>query len=150
MTNNDPLLVEKSYGNGRVMLAAVPLDASWRTNLTTLPAFVPLAHELVYYLGGVRAAEHNLQPGQPIRYRPDSEEGLDALTFQMPEGEAKPLQFRECRGEGHLSGRADNSWATARSSSLKGRVKRECIGCIGTRRIWASRMSCSPIRANRT
>lgn len=93
LNTNDPLLVEKPYKSGRVILSAVPLDKSWRTNLTGLPAFVPLAHELVYYLGGVRAAEHNLQPGQPIRYRPESEEGLDALTLQPPEGEAKPLRF---------------------------------------------------------
>ncbi|HZT82721.1 MAG TPA: BatA domain-containing protein, partial [Gemmataceae bacterium] len=93
LNSTDPLLVEKPYRNGRVILAAVPLDRSWRTNLTDLPAFVPLAHELAYYLGGVRAAEHNLQPGQPIRYRPDSEEGIDALTLQAPQGEPKPLQF---------------------------------------------------------
>ncbi len=93
LNSNDPLFVEKPYRNGRVILSAVPLDKSWRTNLTDLPAFVPLAHELAYYLGGVRAAEHNLQPGQPIHYRPESEEGLDALTLQPPEGEAKPLHF---------------------------------------------------------
>jgi hypothetical protein len=93
LNSTDPFLVEKAYRNGRVILAAVPLDKSWRTNLTDLPAFVPLAHELVYYLGGVRAAEHNLQPGQPLRYRPDSEEGLDALTLQPPEDAAKPLRF---------------------------------------------------------
>jgi hypothetical protein len=93
LNSADPLFVEKAYRNGRVILAAVPLDKSWRTNLTELPAFVPLAHELVYYLGGVRAAEHNLQPGQPIRYRPESEEGLDALKLQAPEGEPKPLRF---------------------------------------------------------
>jgi hypothetical protein len=93
LNSTDPLLVEKPYKSGRVILAAVPLDRSWRTNLTDLPAFVPLAHELAYYLGGVRAAEHNLQPGQPIRYRPESEEGIDALTLQAPEGEPKPLRF---------------------------------------------------------
>jgi hypothetical protein len=93
LNSTDPFLVEKPFRNGRVILAAVPLDKSWRTNLTDLPAFVPLAHELVYYLGGVRASEHNLQPGQPIRYRPESEEGLDALLLQPPEGDARPLHF---------------------------------------------------------
>jgi hypothetical protein len=93
LNNSDPLLVEKPYRNGRAILSAVPLDRSWRTNLTELPAFVPLAHELSYYLGGVRAAEHNLQPGQPIRYRPESEDGLDALTLQTPEGAARPLRI---------------------------------------------------------
>jgi hypothetical protein len=93
LNSTDPLFVEKPYRSGRVILSVVPLDRSWRTNLTGLPAFVPLAHELCYYLGGVRAAEHNLQPGQPIRYRPESEEGLDALTLQAPGGEPKPLRF---------------------------------------------------------
>jgi hypothetical protein len=93
LNNNDPFLVEKPFRNGRVILAVVPLDNSWRTNLTGLPAFVPLAHELAYYLGAVRAAEHNLPPGQPIRYRPESEEGIDALKLQPPEGDEKPLRF---------------------------------------------------------
>lgn len=62
LTSNDPLLVERPYGAGRVLLCAVPLDDSWRTNLPQLPAFVALAHELVFYLAGARSAEHNLQP----------------------------------------------------------------------------------------
>jgi hypothetical protein len=95
LTSNDPLFVEKPYRNGRVIVAAVPLDRSWRSNLPDLPAFVPLAHELIYYLGGARAAEHNLQPGQPIRYRPDSESTLERLTLRPPEGDARPLHFEE-------------------------------------------------------
>jgi hypothetical protein len=93
MTSGDPLLVERGFRNGRVIVSAVPFDKAWRTNLTDLPAFVPLVHELVYYLAGARAAEHNLQPGQPIRYRPDSEDQVERLALQPPQGEAKPLRF---------------------------------------------------------
>jgi hypothetical protein len=100
LTNNDPLLVERPYpgvpssttpGAGRVLLASVPLDNSWRTNLPDLPAFAPLAHELIYYLAGARSAEYNLQPGQPLHYRPDRDDTLTGLLLQPPEGEAKPL-----------------------------------------------------------
>jgi hypothetical protein len=91
MTNNDPFLVERAYRAGRVLLCVVPLDNGWRTNLPDLPAFAPLAHELVYYLAGARSADNNLQPGQPIRYRADKEESLNGLMLQPPEGEAKPL-----------------------------------------------------------
>jgi hypothetical protein len=91
LTNQDPLLVERAYHGGRVLLCAVPLDNSWRTNLTDLPAFAPLAHQLVYYLAGARSAERNLQPGQPLLYRPEREETPGTLTLQPPEGEAKPL-----------------------------------------------------------
>src|SRR5260221_313040 len=57
LTGSEPLLIERPYHNGRVILATVPLDNSWRTNLTDLPAFVPLAHELVYHLAGARSSE---------------------------------------------------------------------------------------------
>jgi hypothetical protein len=100
LTNNDPLFVERPFpggasratpGAGRVLLVSVPLDSSWHTNLPDLPAFAPLAHELVYYLAGARSAEYNLQPGQPLHYRPDGEDSLGGLTLQPPDGEARPI-----------------------------------------------------------
>ena len=69
LTGDDPFLVEKPFGAGRVLETCVPLDNSWRTNLVELPAFAPLAHELVYYLAGARSAALNLSPGQPLHYR---------------------------------------------------------------------------------
>jgi hypothetical protein len=88
-------LVERAVGAGRVLLCAVPLDNSWGTNLPDLPAFVPLAHELVYYLAGARSAEHNLRPGQPLRYRADTREIDPArFTLQPPGGAAHPLSTR--------------------------------------------------------
>ena len=90
LTNNDPFLVERSYRGGRVLLCTVPLDNSWRTNLPDLPAFAPLAHELVYYLAGARSAEFNLQPGQPLRYRPAGDEPPGRVVFQPPEGDPQP------------------------------------------------------------
>lgn len=110
LTSNDPLFVERAFpqaGGGRVVLCAVPLDNSWRTNLPDLPAFAPLAHELVYYLAGARSAEHNLQPGQPLRYRPDQDEALGFLSIQPPEGETKrvpvnhwPFDYEDTRETG--------------------------------------------------
>jgi Aerotolerance regulator N-terminal/von Willebrand factor type A domain len=86
-------LAERRYKSGRVLLCSVPLDSSWGTNLTDLPAFVPLAHELVYYLAGARSAEFNLQPGQPIRYRLTSNAPADGFRLQPPFGEEKPLKL---------------------------------------------------------
>jgi hypothetical protein len=93
MTSNDPFVVERAFHGGRVLLATVPLDNSWRTNLPDLPAFAPLAHELVYYLAGARAADHNVKPGQPLRYAQPFGESLDQLTLQLPDGPARPLAF---------------------------------------------------------
>jgi hypothetical protein len=86
-----PFLVERSFGAGRVLLCAVPLDNTWGTNLPELPAFVPLVHELVYYLAGARAAEHNLAPGQPLRHPVAADAALDGYALAPPTGPAKPL-----------------------------------------------------------
>jgi hypothetical protein len=91
LTSNDPFLVERPHRSGRVLLCTVPLDASWRARLVNLPAFAPLAHELVYYLAGVRSAEYNLQPGQPLRYRPPGDEPAGAVVVQTPAGESQSL-----------------------------------------------------------
>jgi hypothetical protein len=88
-----PFLVESADPDraGRVLQVAVPLDNSSGTNLPNLPAFVPLVHEMVYYLAGARSAEYNLEPGQPLRYRLDTAASLEGYTLQPPTGEAKPL-----------------------------------------------------------
>src|SRR5262249_46370396 len=86
MTGDVPFVVEKPFGAGRVLLTAVPLDNTWRTNLIELPAFAPLAHELVYYLAGARSASMNLQPGQPIRYRLPKDAPTAGWSVQPPDG----------------------------------------------------------------
>src|SRR5205823_2775466 len=94
LTTNDPLLMEKSYRGGRVLLCTVPLDRSWGANLPSVWEFPVLAHELVYYLADTRSVEHNLTPGQPLRYRPQAvaAQRPTLLVLSPPEGE--PRLFR--------------------------------------------------------
>jgi hypothetical protein len=110
LTGSEPLLIERPYRTGRVILSTVPLDNSWRTNLTEMPAFVPLAHELIYYLAGARSGELNLSPGQPIRFRPTDESPPGLVAIQPPDGEPKtievknwPLTFEDTREPGIYS-----------------------------------------------
>jgi hypothetical protein len=100
-TETAPFLVERAVGPGRVMLCAVPLDNSWGTNLPDLAAFVPLAHELVYYLAGARSAEFNLRPGQPIRLRLDADTDLAGFKLQAPSGPPLPLSTRPGESDTH-------------------------------------------------
>ncbi|HVS34903.1 MAG TPA: BatA domain-containing protein [Gemmataceae bacterium] len=88
-----PFLVERRFGAGRVLLCTVPLDSLWGTNLPTLPDFVPLVHDLVYYLAGARASEFNLQPGQPITYRLASSSAATGFRLQPPFGPERPLSL---------------------------------------------------------
>jgi hypothetical protein len=127
LTGSEPLLVERPYRNGRVILATVPLDNSWRTNITDLPAFVPLAHEVVYYLAGARGAELNLLPGQPIRYRPNDETSSGVVIVQPPDGEPKtipvkswPLVYDDTREPGVYSVTGSNgksNWFVVQADS---------------------------------
>jgi len=94
LTGSEPLLLERPYKTGRVILSTVPLDNSWRTNLTDMPAFVPLVHELVYYLAGARSSEVNLTPGEPIRFRPSDESAAGVVMLQPPDGEAKTMSVK--------------------------------------------------------
>src|SRR5262249_28212551 len=80
-----------AFQTGRVLVCAVPLDSGWGTNLTDLPSFVPLAHELVYYLAGARSADYNLRAGQPIRYRAEADAKLEDFRLKPPTGEELAL-----------------------------------------------------------
>lgn len=86
LANRDPLLVEKAYRGGRVLLCTVPLDNSWDSNLPELPAFVVLAHELVNYLANVRSAEFNVLVGQALRYPLGRGRSAALLTVEPPSG----------------------------------------------------------------
>ncbi len=99
LSGDDPLLVEAAAGAGRVLLCTVPLNPSWETNVFGLPEFPVLTHEIVNYLAGVRggdyglrSAEYNLRPGQPLRFRLEGE-SWNALTLQRPDEEPLPMVF---------------------------------------------------------
>ena len=70
LSDRTPLFVEKSFGKGRVIQSAVPLNNGWRTNLTDLGDYVRLVHELIYYLAASRGGDVNLEARQPIVFRP--------------------------------------------------------------------------------
>ena len=64
-----------------------------------LGEFPVLAHEIVNYLAGVhggefgvRSANYNLRPGQPLRFRLEGE-SWNALTLERPGEEALPIVF---------------------------------------------------------
>jgi hypothetical protein len=95
LTDNSPFLVEKPFGAGRVLETCVPLDNSWRTNLVQLPAFAPLAHELVFYLAGARSAALNLAPGQAGRYRLPKGAPTTGWVLQPPDGPEKPVVVQD-------------------------------------------------------
>ncbi|MBM4017917.1 MAG: VWA domain-containing protein [Planctomycetes bacterium] len=62
MDTGDPFLAERRVGKGFVAVTAVALDRR-ESNLPSLKCFVPLVHELAYYLAAPTMAQTNVRPG---------------------------------------------------------------------------------------
>ena len=66
LANGEPFIVERKMGKGYVLLTAISLDRH-DSNLQTLkPFFVPLVHEMAYYLASPLVVNANLAPGVEV------------------------------------------------------------------------------------
>ncbi len=95
LTSGDPLLVEKTYPESRVLLCTVPLDRSWGSTLPGVLEYPVLIHELIYYLADARSAERNLSPGQPLIFRPErgNAPNLPAqITLHCPDNDRREFE----------------------------------------------------------
>lgn len=72
--SGEPLLVERKVGKGFVLMTAAPLGAR-DSNLPALKCFVPLMHELTYYLAAPTMAEVNVKPGTLVSFEVAAPEG---------------------------------------------------------------------------
>jgi hypothetical protein len=62
LDTGDPLLVEHRVGKGYVAMTAVSLDRH-ESNLPSLKCFVPMVHEIAYYLAAPTLLDTNVRPG---------------------------------------------------------------------------------------
>ncbi|MBN1418891.1 MAG: BatA domain-containing protein [Planctomycetes bacterium] len=96
LADGEPLIVEKRFGAGVVLLVSVPPDADW-SNFPAHHVFVVLAHHLVYYASRGRSLARNLAVGEPIlvgfQRRPD------AVTVVPPAGDPAPAEIRLTQGQ---------------------------------------------------
>ncbi len=90
LENGDPFLVEKSYGEGRVIECATALDADW-SNLPMRPTYLPLLQRLSVYLASTIYPPRNLGVGKPIiALLPPTDAGKKA-SLTNPDGAAIDL-----------------------------------------------------------
>jgi hypothetical protein len=81
-----PLLCEKAFGKGRVLLFTSTCDRDW-TNFPTRPAYLPWVYQLVGYL-----AQDPLVPqafyttGSRVRVPVSAAEGIPQLVIKKPDG----------------------------------------------------------------
>ena len=80
-----PLVVERTFHRGRVIIQAIPLNVRW-SNLPVLQAFVIMTHEYLWYLSEPAHAHRNLQIGEMlVGSFPQSEVG-DRARVHTPQG----------------------------------------------------------------
>lgn len=110
LDSGDPLLVEKKFGEGRVILASTAGDADWG-NLPTRPFYLPLMQRLVTYLASSAYPPRNVEVGKPLlAFFPRSEAGKNAVLTDpsgarhelpiAPEGGRGVVEFDNARQPG--------------------------------------------------
>lgn len=65
LQSGDPMIVHRSFGRGRVVALAVPIDTDW-SNFAWSNLYLPTMQSIVRYLGAARATDRNLAPGAVI------------------------------------------------------------------------------------
>jgi hypothetical protein len=95
-TTNDPLLVERAVGQGKVLLFASSGDRSW-TNFPIHPAGPMLLHQAVTYLM-MRPYDLPLTVGEPLSLTLPRQDSIASITFHQPNGTNKPIQLTSREG----------------------------------------------------
>jgi hypothetical protein len=91
------LAVEKTFGRGRVIVQAVPLNVSW-SNLPLCQSFVVMVHEWLWYLTESGMVRRNLQPGEPLQIAAAPDSGNGGATVDTPGGGLARVAGREEQG----------------------------------------------------
>jgi hypothetical protein len=85
-----PLLVEKVFGKGRVMLFASTCDRDW-TNFPVRPAYLPWIYRLVGYLAQEPLARQGFyHTGDVVPLAVSASEGVGQLVVRTPAGRVRP------------------------------------------------------------
>ncbi|MEM6779073.1 MAG: BatA domain-containing protein [Planctomycetota bacterium] len=84
LTNGQTLAVEQDFGQGRVIVQAIPLRLQW-SDLVQSHAFVVMMQDWLAYLTEPRSSRHNLRPGEHLDLRLRDTTQLTA-TLQKPNG----------------------------------------------------------------
>lgn len=100
LDNGDPLLVEKTLGDGVVVQMATAADADW-SDLPMRPFFVPLMQQLVTTMATQLTPPCNIRTGDPavgifsLRSKDSGEKATDDaglnLTITLPDGRRRTL-----------------------------------------------------------
>jgi hypothetical protein len=84
---DSPLLAERAFGKGRVLMLSIPADADW-TNWTSDPSFLIVMQELVRYMSSDSGDKGLLRVGEPLRQL------LDLTVHELDASLAGPKELK--------------------------------------------------------
>jgi hypothetical protein len=85
LNNQEPALVERKVGQGRVVICATSADARW-SQLPLKPSFVPLLYTLAGHAGQGTGTKRNLKLGEPITTILPIADADHNVTLTLPDG----------------------------------------------------------------
>lgn len=88
-TQGEPVVIERQFGRGRVIVQGIPLRWEW-SGLVRSEAFVVLLQEWLTYLTEPRLTQHNLSPGEPLSLTA-TETNTSQATLHLPTGDEVEL-----------------------------------------------------------
>lgn len=94
LDRNAPLLLEKKYGQGRVIAAATTANAEW-SNLPLQPFFVPLVQRLTTYLATEGSAPAWQVVGSTLRVSLEKAELGSEYLLRDPTGQTQTLKSQQ-------------------------------------------------------
>jgi hypothetical protein len=85
-----PLVVEKYFGQGRILVQSFPLGLEW-SNLPLLKAYVVMIHDWLGYVTAPTSARYNLNPGTSIIASAPKDAPKSTAEVVTPRGRRIPL-----------------------------------------------------------
>ena len=83
---NSPAMVEKSWGNGRVVVFSIPADGDW-SMWPSSPTYAPVMIDMIDYLVGNVGENSNVRIGGAVSYPVDLSVYESRVSLKDPKGE---------------------------------------------------------------
>jgi hypothetical protein len=85
LESQSPLVIEHTFGKGRVILQMASLDRAW-SNLPILQAYVPMVREFLWRLVDGRVSRRNIAPGETLRIGANTS-SESSFEVKLPDGQ---------------------------------------------------------------
>jgi len=87
LRNDLPVIIERDYGRGRVMMVTTAVDLDW-SNLPLRRIYVPIVHRMVAYMSGRKAMYHAYSVGDTVEFRALAKHYKERIKVITPDGKS--------------------------------------------------------------